>query len=101
MAAAPQAASHSFLHVLTGQMAGGVGAHENAFVYGNREMLLRSKVERERGRLRLDGKTLLGKKTLSQFRLWYQEGSPLPERVDVQVKAFLRLTLAGEGYAGG
>ena len=101
MAAAPQAASHSFLHVLTGQMAGGVGAHENAFVYGNREMVLRSKVERERGRLRLDGKTLLGKKTLSQFRLWYQEGSPLPERVDVQVKAFLRLTLAGEGYAGG
>ena len=101
MAAAPREAAHSFLHVLTGQMAGGVGVHSGSFVYGNREMVLRSKVERDQGRLRLDGKTLLEKRTLSQFRLWYREGSALPERVDVQVKAFLRLTLAGEGYAGG
>jgi hypothetical protein len=96
MAEAPREASHSFLHVLTGQMRAGLGAHAASFVYANREMVLESRVELDKGLLRLDGKTRLGKKTLSQFRLWFREGAAVPERVDVQVKAFLRLTLAGE-----
>lgn len=74
-------------------MQAGVGTHERAFVYGNREMLLRSKVERDGALLRMDGRTIAGKKTLSAFRLWYRDGAVLPDRVEVQVKSFLRLTL--------
>lgn len=93
MPEAPREASHSFLHTLTSQMQAGVGTHHRSFVYGNREMVLHSRVVEDGGELQMDGKTLLGKKTLSQFRLWYRAGASLPERVEVQVKSFLRLTL--------
>jgi hypothetical protein len=92
-AAAPRAAAHSFLHTLSAQMEAGIGRHSHSFVYGTKEMELRSTVRREGELLRLDGKTLAGNKTLSQFRLWYRKGWPLPVRVDLAVKAFLRLTL--------
>ena len=92
-AAAPRAAAHSFLHTLSAHMEAGIGKHTHSFVYGTKEMELRSTVRRDGALLRLDGKTLSGDKTLSQFRLWYREGWPLPVRVDLAVKAFLRLTL--------
>ena len=89
----PRQASHSFLHTLTGLMLEGEGRRTRAFVYGNREMTLTASTARDGDRLRLDGRTQLKSKTLSAFRLWYRPGSPLPERVELQVKPFLRLTL--------
>jgi hypothetical protein len=92
-AAEPRAAAHSFLHTLIAHAEAGIGRHSHAFVYGTSEMELRSTVRRDGALLRLDGKVASGNRTLSQFRLWYREGWPLPVRVDLAVKAFLRLTL--------
>lgn len=92
LAETPREASHSFLHTLTNQMAAGPGVHSRAFVYGNREMVLQSKVQWDGALLRLDGKTLLGRKSLGHFRLWYHQGEAVPVRMDIPVKGFLRLT---------
>jgi hypothetical protein len=88
-------ASHSFLSTLVRHMEAGEGTHSHAFVYANREMRLQSKIGPGDGMLRMDGRTMDGGKTLTRFRLWYRKGTPLPVRVDVQVRSFLRLTLRG------
>lgn len=88
----PREASHSFLHTLTSHMEAGPGVHARAFVYGNKEMFLQSKIQQDGNLLRLEGKTFLANKTLSHFRLWYHAGESVPVRMDVQVKSYLRLT---------
>lgn len=96
--ACPPRVGDSFLAALHRVLEAGVGRAEVPFVYGARDLLLRSTTapDGKSGLLRLEGKTLAGAKTLSSFRLWYDRESLIPRRIELQPRSFLRLTLHAE-----
>ena len=91
----PSRAGESFLSALYRVIEAGPGQMEVPFVYGARDLVLRAVTasEPEAGLLRLEGKTLAGAKTLSSFRLWFQPSGAIPQRIELQPRSFLRLTL--------
>jgi hypothetical protein len=96
--ACPERVGDSFLAALYRVLETGPGRAEVPFVYGARDLVLRAVVaaDAKRGLLRLDGKTLAGARTLSNFRLWYDSASRIPRRIELQPRSFLRLTLHTE-----
>lgn len=96
--ACPERVGDSFLAALHRVLETGPGRSEVPFVYGARDLVLRAVVaaDAKRGLLRLDGKTLAGARTLSNFRLWYDSASRIPRRIELQPRSFLRLTLHAE-----
>jgi hypothetical protein len=93
--ACPARVGESFLAALYRVLEAGPGRAEIPFVYGARDLLLRTVVAHDAkiGLFRVEGKTLEGARTLSNFCLWYDSASKIPLRIELQPRSFLRLTL--------